>query len=183
MRHRLSLSSGGCRRGELHYSPPRREFRSLLYDALDFSTDRDDGGGQTRESLSRFASPSAAVARLVIGRCLRGGKAARELWSRMSKPKRIQRSRSKGWKMPANAIYVGRPTVWGNPYVVGSKLMNGETLTAEKAVELYEQHLAENFSERDIRHCLRGKDLACWCALDEPCHADVLLRIANSRPK
>jgi hypothetical protein len=101
----------------------------------------------------------------------------------MSKPKRIQRSRAKGWKMPANAIYVGRPTVWGNPYVVGSELMNGETLTAEKAVELYEQHLADNFSERDIRHCLHDKDLACWCALDEPCHADVLLRIANSRPK
>src|SRR5215831_20119051 len=69
----------------------------------------------------------------------------------MNKPKRIQRSRSKGWKMPANAIHVGRPTVWGNPYVVGSELMNGETLTAEKAVELYEQHLADNFSERDIR--------------------------------
>ena len=85
--------------------------------------------------------------------------------------------------MPANAIYVGRPTVWGNPYVVGSELMNGETLTAEKAVELYEQHRADNFSDRDIRHCLHGKDLACWCALDEACHADVLLRIANSRPK
>jgi hypothetical protein len=53
----------------------------------------------------------------------------------------------------------------------------------EKAVELYEQHLADNFSERDIRHCLHDKDLACWCALDQPCHADVLLRIANSRPK
>ena len=105
------------------------------------------------------------------------------LTSRMSKPKRIQRSRAKGWKMPANAIYVGRPTVWGNPYVVGSELMNGETLNAEKAVALYEQHLADNFNERDIRHCLRGKDLACWCALDQPCHADVLLRIANSRPK
>ena len=76
--------------------------------------------------------------------------------------------------MPANAIYVGRPTVWGNPYVVGSELMNGETLTAEKAVALYEQHLADNFSERDIRHCLRDKDLACWCVLDQPCHADVL---------
>ena len=115
--------------------------------------------------------------------CLRNGKAAREFTARMSKPKRIQRSRAKGWKMPANAIYVGRPTVWGNPYVVGSQLMNGETLTAEKAVALYEQHLADNFSERDIRHCLRDKDLACWCALDQPCHADVLLRIANSRPK
>src|SRR5437762_5190223 len=88
------------------------------------------------------------------------------LRSRMSKPKRIQRSRAKDWKMPANAIYVGRPTVWGNPYVVGSELMNGETLTAEKALELYEQHLADNFSEGDIRHCLHDKDLACWCALD-----------------
>jgi Domain of unknown function (DUF4326) len=77
---------------------------------------------------------------------------------------------------------LGRPTVWGNPYVVGSELMNGETLTAEKSVALYEQHLADNFNERDIRHCLRDKDLACWCALDQPCHADVLLRIANSRP-
>jgi uncharacterized protein DUF4326 len=105
------------------------------------------------------------------------------LSARMNKPKRIQRSRAKGWKMPANTIYVGRPTVWGNPYVVGSQLMNGETLTAKKAVELYEQHVADNFSERDIRHCLHGKDLACWCALDQPCHADVLLRIANSRPQ
>src|SRR5204862_5560979 len=96
---------------------------------------------------------------------------ARILPSRMSKPKRIQRSRAKGWKMPANAIYVGRPTVWGNPYVVGSQLMNGETLTAEKAVALYEQHLADNFSERDIRHCLHDKDLACWCAHDTPRHA------------
>jgi hypothetical protein len=99
------------------------------------------------------------------------------------KPKRIERSRAKGSQMPADAIYVGRPTVWGNPYVVGSTMMNGETLTAEKAVALYRQHLRDNFDERDIRHCLRGKDLACWCDLDAPCHADVLLEIANSRPK
>src|SRR5438552_18760469 len=101
----------------------------------------------------------------------------------MIKPKRIQRSRAKGWKMPANAIYVGRQTVWGNSYAVGSELMHGETLTAEKAVELYEQHLAENISEGDIRHCLHDKDLACWCALHEPGHAHVLLRIPDSRPK
>jgi hypothetical protein len=43
-----------------------------------------------------------------------------------------------------------------NRYVVGSKVTNGEMLMAEKAVELYEQHLAENFSER-IRHCLHDK--------------------------
>ena len=82
--------------------------------------------------------------------------------------------------MPQNALYVGRPTIWGNPYIAGSQLIDGGTLTPEKAVELYEQYLRENFDERDIRHCLRGKYLACWCALDEPCHADVLLRIANS---
>jgi len=187
---------------ELLAQPAEARVSILLYDALDFSTDRDDGGGQTRESLSRVASASAAVTGLdpvrfahqvrrsrqvlPVGRreVVCGTEKRREnLRSRMSKPKRIQRSRAKGWKMPANAIYVGRPTVWGNPYVVGSELMNGETLTAEKALELYEQHLADNFSERDIRHCLHDKDLACWCALDEPCHADVLLRIANSRPK
>ncbi len=84
--------------------------------------------------------------------------------------------------MPADAIYVGRPTVWGNPFVAGSQLMTGGVLTAAKAVELYEQHVRENFDERDIRHCLRGKNLACWCEIGEPCHADVLLRIANSRP-
>jgi hypothetical protein len=44
--------------------PAEARVSILLYDALDFSTDRDDGGGQTRESLSRIASPSAAVARL-----------------------------------------------------------------------------------------------------------------------
>jgi hypothetical protein len=58
--------------------------------------------------------------------------------ARMSKPKRIQRSRAKGWTMPANAIYVGRPTVWGNPYVVGSQLMNGE-LSAESSATPKEQ--------------------------------------------
>lgn len=81
--------------------------------------------------------------------------------------------------MPADTIYVGRPTVWGNPYVVGSKLLTGETLTAEKAVELYRQHVQEVFDEATIRTRLGGKNLACWCALGQPCHADVLLELAN----
>lgn len=34
------------------------------------------------------------------------------------KPKRIQRSRTSGWRMPAEAVYVGRPTIFGNPYNV-----------------------------------------------------------------
>lgn len=82
--------------------------------------------------------------------------------------------------MPANTVYVGRPTVWGNPYVVGAQLLNGEPLTAEKAVALYRQHVREVFDLRTIRTRLAGKNLACWCALDCPCHADVLLELANS---
>ena len=35
------------------------------------------------------------------------------------KPQRIQRRRTKGWRMPENAVYVGRGTMWGNPYKVG----------------------------------------------------------------
>jgi hypothetical protein len=86
--------------------------------------------------------------------------------------------------MPANTVYVGRPTKWGNPYRVGDGLCK----TASMAVRYYERFVEEglNFvSEQtapeiaEIRRELAGKNLACWCSLDEPCHADVLLRIAN----
>jgi Domain of unknown function (DUF4326) len=82
--------------------------------------------------------------------------------------------------MPANTVYVGRPTVWGNPFIVGSELIGGEKLTAEKAVALYRQYASDAFNERDLKACLRGKNLACWCPLGQPCHADVLLEMANS---
>ncbi|MDQ3200496.1 MAG: DUF4326 domain-containing protein [Verrucomicrobiota bacterium] len=81
--------------------------------------------------------------------------------------------------MPKDAVYVGRPTVWGNPFVVGAELIGGEKLTAEKAVALYHQYANDAFDERDLRACLRGKNLACWCPLDRACHADVLLELAN----
>src|SRR5438132_14274915 len=97
--------------------------------------------GRTRDGSNRPVGEGRGAKAVVCAT----EKRRENLRSRMSKPKRIQRSRAKGWKIPANAIYVGRPTVWGNPYVVGSQLMNGETLTAEKAVALYEQHLADNF--------------------------------------
>lgn len=81
--------------------------------------------------------------------------------------------------MPPDTIYVGHPTVWENPYEVGSKLLSGETLTAAKAVELYRQHVTEVFDPKTIRERLGGKNLSCWCPLDRPCHADVLLELAN----
>jgi hypothetical protein len=81
--------------------------------------------------------------------------------------------------MPPNTIYVGRPTVWGNPYAAGAQLLNGEKLTAAKSVELYRQHVREVFDPETIRTRLAGKNLACWCPLGQPCHADVLLELAN----
>ena len=109
------------------------------------------------------------------------------------KPKRIHRKRTKGWKMPENAVYVGRPTKWGNPYIIGGNYADGEhdeiwydNIDAETAAEWYRQAIengistAVNLTVNEIRNELRGKDLACWCRLDKPCHADVLLEIANA---
>ncbi len=90
------------------------------------------------------------------------------------RPKRIQRKRTKGWKMPEGAVYVGRPTYFGNPYFV-------ENGNQEECVKQYIKHLFFKFPEIAVRakQELRGKDLCCWCPLDQPCHADVLLEIAN----
>ena len=96
------------------------------------------------------------------------------------RPHRVVRRRTKDWKMPANTVYVGRPTVWGNPFVVGSELIGGKRLTAAKSVALYRQYARDAFNHQDLRACLRGKNLACWCPLGQPCHADVLLEMANS---
>jgi hypothetical protein len=102
-------------------------------------------------------------------------------------PKRIQRLRTAGWRMPEGAVYVGRPTRWGNPFIVGQahRLNHDRPIeNAAKAVELYELHTGPmgsyEFDSEDLER-LRGKDLACWCQLDAPCHADVLLNAANER--
>lgn len=88
---------------------------------------------------------------------------------------RIQRKRTKGWRMPEGAVYVGRPTMFGNPYRVG---VNG---SAAECVRFYRESLRiQRAFRKVIRKELRGKDLACWCPLDRPCHAVVLLEIANS---
>lgn len=95
----------------------------------------------------------------------------------MTQPKRIQRRRAKGWRMPSTAIYVGRGTPWGNPYTV-------EEHGRDEAIALYRAHLAD-FARRSpaaYRHFLgplRGKDLACWCSLEQACHADVLLELVQ----
>jgi len=115
----------------------------------------------------------------------------------MSEPKRIQLSRRKGWRMPPNTVTVARPTKWGNPYrVENATLLHPEHRHAasQSAVEAFRGWLMwEQPQPRlvmkdppritEIVSELRGKNLACWCPLDQPCHADVLLKIANARSK
>jgi hypothetical protein len=139
----------------------------------------------------------------------------------MTMPVRVQRKRVKGWKMPENTVYVGRPTRWGNPFNFASSdnCWNALALGCrgdargrrEAAVKAFRQWIADprgrvkemdfavvmeckgetvqlgpraqagtSPSHDDVKEALRGKNLACFCALDQPCHADVLLEIANS---
>jgi Domain of unknown function (DUF4326) len=77
--------------------------------------------------------------------------------------------------MPENTVYVGRPTKWGNPFTVN------DCGSAEFAMVAFRIARSTMPQERDaIRTALRGKNLACWCPVGEPCHADVLLEIANA---
>ena len=102
--------------------------------------------------------------------------------------------------MPEGAVYVGRPTQFGNPFPVD---VYGRT----EAVDLFERWITGHMSARerashstcipyptinlttwyfwtrDCLHELRGKDLACWCRPDQACHADVLLELANREVK
>ena len=126
-------------------------------------------------------------------------------------PRRVQRKRTKGWRMPEGATYVGRPTRWGNLWAVGSGHLTATGwldrpavgdpepderwyelpieggLTPAMCVELYRLDLTgqlddgdEYYDElRDSLDDLRGLDLVCWCPLDQPCHADALLEMAN----
>jgi len=139
-------------------------------------------------------------------------------------PQRIQRKRTKGWRMPEGAVYVGRPTRWGNPFVVapddgafiaGAAAVLGLQDWQEAAVLLHRAWMRGasyteplhpwgrriGFTEGSIGGMawiegsditgavdlpkvpdlvpLLGRDLACWCDLAAPCHADVLLELAN----
>lgn len=125
----------------------------------------------------------------------------------MADLKRVQRTRVKGGGMPEGAVYVGRPTKWGNPFFHAQQFLGLDvalklyrnTVTGMWNPALldglrynptiaYDDHC--RFIERftrfgesplvSVRLDLRGHDLACWCPLDRPCHADILLEIANA---
>lgn len=73
---------------------------------------------------------------------------------------------------PADAVYVGRPTKWGNPFVIGK---DG---SREDVIQQYRDFVLTDDLFMDAKEELAGKDLVCWCA-PKPCHADILLEIAN----
>lgn len=98
--------------------------------------------------------------------------------------------------MPANTVYVGRPTDFGNPFPVDVYGQHGATdrhrrwITGNMSTQEMSQSSTchhgdislvtlRQITRTMIVRDLRGKNLACWCALDQPCHADVLLEIAN----
>jgi hypothetical protein len=111
-------------------------------------------------------------------------------------PQRIQRRRTKGWRLPPNTVCVSRPAKWSNPFRVGGWFRweprgsprlwseaghpgkRGYTLIADKkqAVDWYARLL--KIEHRDVSE-LRGKNLACWCKPGEACHGDLLLLLAN----
>ena len=123
--------------------------------------------------------------------------------------KRIQRKRIKGWRKPSNTIYVGRGSKWGNPFMHGKNENNEDEICIKihdddgwtlfmmgdfnSMLDTYERLIKgekDRLFNEDYTYWFKkfqqlnpselwGKDLMCWCALDEKCHADILLRLAN----
>jgi hypothetical protein len=91
-------------------------------------------------------------------------------------PVRVRLERKKGWRKPAGAAVVARPSRWGNPFRIGT---DGDRAIC---VAKFREALLGGrlpFSADDVRRELAGRILACWCPLDGPCHADVLLETAD----
>ena len=124
-------------------------------------------------------------------------------------PQRLQRQRTRGWRAPdctcgcgRPARYVGRGTAWGNPYrlvkvrqigfypygyevaplppwVTYARRVSTRQVAAASAVEFYREHYQRSPGDLPDLSPLAGHDLMCWCPLGSPCHADVLLSLAN----
>lgn len=108
-------------------------------------------------------------------------------------PARIQLSRTKGWRMPHDTVNVARGPgrLWGNPFVVGKhgdaatcvdrfeRLATGLIETATQPAPSYADQAYTQHILRTRLNELKGKNLACWCAPGAPCHADLLLQMAN----
>lgn len=73
-------------------------------------------------------------------------------------------------------IYIGRPSKWGNPFVIGK---DG---TRQQVIDKYREWIIDRLNSgivtKDELAALRGKTLGCWCA-PAPCHGDVLLELSE----
>lgn len=91
-------------------------------------------------------------------------------------PDRVQRSRKKGSKLPPGTVCVTRPGPFGNPFSP-----HGNESLADVVEAFRKYAVARLAAESNWLAPLVGKDLACWCPLDHPCHANVLLHLANGQ--
>jgi hypothetical protein len=124
----------------------------------------------------------------------------------MKEPKRIQRKRTKGYKQPPNTKYVGRPTVYGNPFRVKGyfieywninkknwqvfEKLGGAIAKDEDVVRLYNDWLHGRFDHlgvfakpptfREIDNLEKHDYISCFCPLDKPCHTDVLIKLIHN---
>jgi len=101
----------------------------------------------------------------------------------LATPVRLQLSRRQGFNLAdlsratngLESVVVSRPSKWGNPYRI-------EEFGRDRSLALYRDYVAKRLKHGKPRldlSELRGKNLACWCAEDERCHADILLELAN----
>ena len=102
----------------------------------------------------------------------------------MSKTKRIQLKHTKGWKLPMNTVSVSGFSKWANPYKAPRDGSRTEVVELYRKMLLTFPQPSQGFLETDsyihtLKQELGGKDLACWCPLDVPCHADILLELAR----
>ena len=104
--------------------------------------------------------------------------------TKASAPQRVQLKRTAGWKMPADTLKVDRTTRWGNPFTIA------ECGSAAVAVAQHGRWMrgeiaapggVEPPTGDTLRAALGGRNLACWCAVNGPCHAYLLLALANPR--
>ncbi|WP_082478190.1 DUF4326 domain-containing protein [Microbacterium sp. Leaf320] len=121
-------------------------------------------------------------------------------------PERVRLSRKKGWRKPENTVVVSRPSRWGNPFWITREACDESTddgycwvvrpydrrfdvahaqtesearASAVDEYKVWVMYGRTAYNPHQVKAELRGKNLACWCPLDQPCHADVLLEIAN----
>ena len=100
-------------------------------------------------------------------------------------PVRIQRRRTKGWRMPPDSVIVSRPAKYGNPHIVGRCTICQLDHAQEEAVRMYALDLSDGrlgYTADDLQQEFEGvKYVVCWCSEDEACHGDVIVMAVSGQ--